>query len=80
MIIQKKCFCGKKIKANGEIRFEELVESHFRIEHPEIFSNWIKVKDEANSELNQLINKYPKLIFTFNRFTLDVYNLLKKEL
>ena len=64
-------------RENGIYKFNDAIESHYKIVHKEKITILIKLKDNAEEELKELKEKYPELKFG-GFFDIDIKQLLNK--
>ena len=78
MIKQGVCkYCSEDLRANGDDKFKDLVDNHFRIKHSKEHQHLHKLKDDAEQEFRELKDKYPELFYSYF-FQIDWNKLLSK--
>jgi hypothetical protein len=60
--------CRKLVAANGDRKYEDTLEAHYREEHPKEYDFVEKVRAEANKEYDELRAKYPNYYMQIGRF------------
>ena len=78
MIKQGVCkYCSESLRANGDYKFKNLVDNHFRIKHPKEHQHLHLLIDNANQKFKELRDKYPELFYSYF-FQIDWDKLLSK--
>ena len=71
-------YCSEHLRANGSDNFRDLVNNHFKIKHNKEFKELLELREKAQKEFEQIIEKYPELCFGFSYFDFNLNNLLSK--
>ena len=78
MIRQGVCkYCSEGLRVNGDDKFKDLANSHFKLKHPKEHQHLHKILDYAETELREIKEKYPEL-YGYSHFQINWDRLLSK--